>query len=825
MSPGVQLNAPRSEAPTLRRSLSRGPRSPFCVFRGFLSVSSRSVRVFRGSTSQRSLRLITAAWLLFLTATLSTFARQSDTPPAVTNSPAVDWSILTNTARQFGITNYSVKGDILLTSNAFTAVLERPQTTSVSLMDILRGASMLQQKYRAGGFTNVVISLGLDQMTNGLATFTVFRGAMAQVLVDGKCVWTTEPDSALGAMREAQGAGPGTNTATTAQAPSAAGGTNAPPTATTNRPAPGILVRAYEIHGDTLLTRETLTGIFDKYTGTNVTIAEILKAATDLQMEYRARGFATIKVLLPPQTPSTNDNMIQIEVVEGRLAQVNVVGNRFFTSNNVMRALPSLHTNMILIEPIYQAELDRANNNQDRTIYGEISPGPVPGTSILDLKVKDRLPLHAKIDFNNQNSPGTPDLRLNTSASYQNLWQLEHSIGIQYSFSPEVYKTGDQWNFYDKPLVANYSAFYRMPLANTAPVAEQLASSAGSFGYNEATRKFQLPPSSDRSELNVYASRSTIDTGVMALFSGNLYNTNGNSLDRTDVQQDLTISSDVGGRLTLPLRTVGKFQSGFSFGPDYKTYQLSSYKTNIFTLTSEILDTISNPGHTITNINVSTIYSPVPTTTRDLDYLPLSLRYDANLRDPLGITVFGLGLSANAWFSGSISRLQTITASSESSGHWVTLNPSLSRDFLIHTNWVLSLHGEGQWTDQPLISNEQFGIGGVNSVRGYQEGQVFGDTGWWVGVEQKTPPQVIGMVYRNHPLTVRGSMYMEYGEVYLLDPLGRQASTALWGTGFGAVASIGATWEAKFLFSWPLLTVGTAQAYQPRFNFSLSAQF
>jgi hypothetical protein len=66
---------------------------------------------------------------------------------------------------------------------------------------------------------------------------------------------------------------------------------------------------------------------------------------------------------------------------------------------------------------------------------------------------------------------------------------------------------------------------------------------------------------------------------------------------------------------------------------------------------------------------------------------------------------------------------------------------------------------------------------------------------------------------------------MEYGDVYLLDPQGRPSRTPLWGTGFGGVASIGATWEARLLFSWPLLTAGTAQAYQPHFNFSLSAQF
>ncbi len=54
-----------------------------------------------------------------------------------------------------------------------------------------------------------------------------------------------------------------------------------------------------------------------------------------------------------------------------------------------MRALPSLHTNMLLNEPVFRAELNRANGNRDRQIYPVVGPGPEPGTSALNLKVKE----------------------------------------------------------------------------------------------------------------------------------------------------------------------------------------------------------------------------------------------------------------------------------------------------------------------------------------------------------------------------------------------------------------------------------------------------
>ena len=41
----------------------------------------------------------------------------------------------------------------------------------------------------------------------------------------------------------------------------------------------------------------------------------------------------------------------------------------------------------------------------------------------------------------------------------------------------------------------------------------------------------------------------------------------------------------------------------------------------------------------------------------------------------------------------------------------------------------LRMRMNGQWADEPLISSEQFGLGGVNSVRGFDERQFAGDSG------------------------------------------------------------------------------------------------
>jgi hemolysin activation/secretion protein len=594
---------------------------------------------------------------------------------------------------------------------------------------------------------------------------------------------------------------------------------NAAPETSTN--AAKFDLKGYELIGNTLLPPDITALVLEPYVRSNATFEVIRQGLSDLQKVYNDRGYPTVLLSLPPQTLS--NGIVKIRVVEGTIAEINVLHNHFYSSNNVMRALPSLHTNMILNTYVFQNELDRANANQDRQIYPQIEQGAEPGTSDLNLLVKDRLPLHAKVELNNQNSPGTPDLRLNTSFLDDNLWQYEHSLGVQYSFSPEEYKQGTQWDLYDVPLVANYSGFYRLPLTGLASVADAMTNNVGSFGYDEATRRFNLPPPSGQAELNIYASRSTIDTGVQNLLSTNLYSSGGNFLHRSDFQQELTVNNAIGSRLSMPLWSRGGFQSTLSGGLDYKQYQLSSYKTNIFTSATVETNTLTSPPTIITNH--FTDYSAVPPTIRPLNYVPLALRFDASHKETWGLTTFGLGISGNSWYSGSVSNLHNVIGSTHSSGHWGIVTPSLGQDIVFHTNWTLSVRLDAQIASEPLPANEQFGAGGVNSVRGYHEGEVFGDDGWHTSVELKTPVHRVGLVTTKQPLNIRGSVYMDNARVFLLDPQGRQGSTSLWSAGFGGVASIGSRWEARFLFSVPFIATADVPRDELYFNFALSAQF
>jgi hemolysin activation/secretion protein len=602
-----------------------------------------------------------------------------------------------------------------------------------------------------------------------------------------------------------------------------AAGTNA--TETNARAAALVkryVVERYDVQGNTLLPEEAVRAITQRHTGTNLAPDDITGAIKDLQAEYHARGYDTVSVTFPQQTIVSNT--FKIQVFEGLLVDIIVKGNRYFSSNNVMRALPSLKTNIYLNSKLFQGELDRANANQDRQIYPHIMPGPAneTNTSALELDVKDRFPLHVKLEANNQSSPGTPEMRMNSSAVYNNLWQLEHSLGVQYSFSEESYKDGPQWNFYDRPLVANYSAFYRMPLSAPESLADAIASNPGSFGYDEATRRFQLPPPTGATELNIYASGSTVDTGVSSTTPHSITSSSNYSIMSLTNSQSITINDAIGFRLSKPLPDFDGIRSHIQAGLDFKTYSLSSFSTNVYETTES--------GHTTNGSAYSSttpFLSPFPPSARSLEYLPVTLRWDGELPDAHGSTSFGLNYSANVLYSNGKSNLQAIAGSPKASGYWHIINGNVGREVPVYGEWKLSLRGDGQWASEPLISNEEFGVGGINGVRGYREGEVFGDMGWRITSELKTPSHRIGYVGAGTgcPLTVRGSVFLDYADTYLADPAGRPPSTPLCGLGFGGAFTLGPRFEGRLLFSWPILNTATSESGQLRVAFAMSAQF
>ena len=616
-----------------------------------------------------------------------------------------------------------------------------------------------------------------------------------------------------------------------------------PALAQTTNAGPKFTVEKYLVAGNTVLPPEKIGAALTNTPGafgTNVTFPNIRAALGDLQMAYRERGFVTVSVGLPPQ--KITNATVKVKVTEGRLAAINVKGNEHFSTENVRRALPSLHTNMLLNSHVFQRELDLANANRDRQIYPVISPGLEPGTSDLTLKVKDRFPLHSRVEINNQATPGTPDSRINFNAQYGNLWDLEHQIGVSYGFTPvNFHPPGDGYfSPLDLPLIANYSAYYRLPLGRADSVQRQIDESHGRFGYDEVTHRFNPPPATGRPELTFYASRSVDDTGIQRGPVGYAnqpvtVTNNGRvfvplAITTNSAGQNITVNENLGLKLSMPLPQLGRLSSTFSVGVDFKRYRATSYNTNENNFVIQYVDNgtlVSDP---------SSVPQGFPVRRVALDYLPINLGLNGSLPDSWGITAFNAQANMNlAVLSGTFQNgtnsmaggFSQAIGNPKSKDHYVTLQMGANREQRLYKDWTVLLRADGQWANTPLFSNEQFGMGGVSGVRGYTDGEVYGDTGWRVAVEPRTPLVNLGMVDGDLPFWVRASVFMDYGETYLLDKISAasQGAVQFWGVGTSLTANIGSHLDARLTLALPLLATALTPAHDFHFYFGVGCQF
>ena len=674
------------------------------------------------------------------------------------------------------------------------------------------------------------------------------RGALAALVTVFFLSWMTL-NAALPApaLTNALPASP-TSTTNAGPAQAAARGTNEVKT---------FEVRGYNVMGNTLLPVSIIEPILRKHVNPAGTFDTTIRPAVmELQLAYRERGFVTVKVSVPRQ--DLTNGIVRLQVTEGRLVEINVVQNRHFSSNNVLRALPSLRTNIYLNALVFNQELERANASRDRQIYSLLEEGPEPGTSAITLRVKDRLPLHTRLDFNNSSTPGTPEMRLNFSAQYNNLWQLEHQFGVQYGFSPAEWKSyqgvpasrgapfigplgltnqgiitpgrgGRDILFYDQPQVANYSAYYRMPLGGVNGPGRSDGYALSEFGYDEVNHRFRAPLGADTREVLVYASRSASDTGnVVQSHTADpaTIPSGGGVQSITDIYaQTLTINENAGLRLMQPLSKLTGFRSSLAAGVDFKKYGAATVQNSSSHGVFYVIHHTNANGVVIYDSHPSFTNTAYQLTERVLDYLPFQITWDGAIPDHLGSTM--VNISHAFHFAGLISDTQTFhdLAGTNANGNYYILTAGVTRDQNVVGGWGVYLHADGQYANQPLISNEQFGMGGASGVRGYRDGQEYGDTGWRATVEPHTPLADLGQVDGEFPMYARLSVFVDYGQRFLLDPGTRQGHLNLCGAGAAVSGSIGPHIDYRITFGIPILEVPGRQAGEWRVLMGIGIQF
>jgi hemolysin activation/secretion protein len=135
-----------------------------------------------------------------------------------------------------------------------------------------------------------------------------------------------------------------------------------------------------------------------------------------------------------------------------------------------------------------------------------------------------------------------------------------------------------------------------------------------------------------------------------------------------------------------------------------------------------------------------------------------------------------------------------------------------------------ALRFAGQYADSHLVTNEQFGIGGSSTVRGYFQSEVVGDRGFAASSELVGPslaqylPSFVG--------DLRAFAFLDGGIVGVIDPLPEQdGSFRLASFGGGMKIKLFKHLKGDLTVGVPLISRPESRRGKPRVNFSVKGEF
>lgn len=196
-----------------------------------------------------------------------------------------------------------------------------------------------------------------------------------------------------------------------------------------------LFIKEYRVRGNHRLSRSEVEETVYPYLGPGRGVSDVEQARSALEKVIQSKGFQTVAVQIPEQNPA--GGTVYLDIVEGTVGRLRVRDARYSLPSRIKSQVPSLAEGSVPNFNQVSSQIVGLNQAPDRRVTPALKAGVIPGTVDVDLKVDDTLPLHGSLELNNRYSVNTTPLRLDAAASYNNLWQLNHTIGGSVQISPQ----------------------------------------------------------------------------------------------------------------------------------------------------------------------------------------------------------------------------------------------------------------------------------------------------------------------------------------------------------------------------------------------------
>lgn len=146
---------------------------------------------------------------------------------------------------------------------------------------------------------------------------------------------------------------------------------------------PSFVLTGVVFNHSAFLTPQQLQSVVQPYRGQRVDFVDLHALLDKINALYARQGVVTARAILPPQT--VQDGVVHIELVEGRLGELQVKGNRHTRGSYIERRV-ALQSGTLVDPQTLERDLVFFNRTNDVQLQGLLQPGAAAGlTNVLIL--------------------------------------------------------------------------------------------------------------------------------------------------------------------------------------------------------------------------------------------------------------------------------------------------------------------------------------------------------------------------------------------------------------------------------------------------------
>jgi len=279
------------------------------------------------------------------------------------------------------------------------------------------------------------------------------------------------------------------------------------------------------------------------------------------------------------------------------------------------------------------------------------------------------------------------------------------------------------------------------------------------------------------------------DTPVKMMLQGTKQDSDVSTLSAFDVAGR---GETVGLQAIVVLPSTETYTHTFTAGMDYKHYE-------------ELLSL--SQGATATNTPIT--------------YYPIALGYSGSLIEKRAMTQVNGSVNFSARGMGSSTK-EFDNKRYNSTGSYIYFRGDISQTRDVVDDIQLFGKIQGQVSNAPLISSEEFGAGGLGTVRGYLESEAMGDNAIVGTFELRTPPFTLAGFVDEW----RAYVFTDWAYLSVMDTLAEQDSSYTLGSvGVGSLLKFHKHFNGTIDLGFPLQNEGDTERYHPRLTFRVWTEF